>query len=88
MGALLVDMLLVMTMVENGLCYWEQMQQISSEILWVIRSKYVGLFVLEIPWWRRHRIATITQSLCAEEACYLSKVIGTSLIMVGRPLIS
>jgi hypothetical protein len=28
---------------ENGLCYWEQMQQISSEILWVIRSKYVDL---------------------------------------------
>ncbi len=43
LGALLADMLLVETMVENGLCYWERMQQISSEILCVIRSKYVDL---------------------------------------------
>jgi len=36
-------MLLVMAMVENGLCYWEQMQQISSEKLLGDQAKYVDL---------------------------------------------
>jgi hypothetical protein len=48
-GALAVDIALVETgMVENG--FQEQMQQILSRKLWVIRSKYVGLDVGIVNW--------------------------------------